>query len=240
MAIDNQWYDDLGDRWWDPDGPVGLLRRINPARFDYFKSVAGNLDGARVLDVGCGGGILAESFAHEGAEVTGVDLSHPSLRAAARHSRSSNLRIDYVNSVGESLPFLDSSFDLIVSADFLEHASSLDWVIRECSRVLKPAGLFLYDTINRTLRSRIIAVWVLESVLRLIPKHTHDPNMFIKPAELHRIMSRYGIQNGETRGLGPKGSLFGVLLSHIKKSKVEFGVTDDTAISYIGYGVKAG
>lgn len=240
MAIDNQWYDDLGDKWWDPEGPVSLLQSINPARFDYFKSVAGDLNGARVLDVGCGGGILAESFAREGALVTGVDLSHPSLSAARRHSKSSGLAIDYADSAGERLPFLDSSFDMVVSADFLEHVSSLDRVIQECSRVLKPSGLFLYDTINRTLRARVVAVWVLERALRLIPKRTHDPSMFIKPSELHLVMSRYDISNRETRGLGPRGSLFTALADFIRKSKVEFAVTDDTAISYVGYGVKAG
>lgn len=240
MAIDNRWYDDLGDRWWDADGPVGLLRSINPARFQYFKSVAGGLPGKRTLDVGCGGGLLAESFASAGAQVTGIDLSRASLDAALRHSKSSGLVIDYVNSVGESLPFLDSSFDLVVSSDFLEHASNLDSVIRECARLLKPSGLFLYETINRTIRSRFVAIWLFERALRLIPKHTHDANMFIKPEELHRVMSRYGIQNRETRGLGPQGSLFNTVAGFIGKGPLNFGIIDDTSISYLGYGVKAG
>ena len=240
MAINNQWYDELGDSWWDSEGLAGPLHCINPARFDYFKSVAGNLQCVKVLDVGCGGGILAESFAREGALVTGVDLSRASLAAAKRHSLSSQLPIDYANSVGESLPLLDSSFDIVVSADCLEHVSNLDSVIRECARVLKPSGLFLYDTINRTLRSRIVAVWLFERVLGLIPKRTHDPNMFIKPEELYSVMSRHGISNCETRGLGPQGSPVSALLGFIKNRHVAFRVTDDTAISYVGYGVKVG
>jgi 2-polyprenyl-6-hydroxyphenyl methylase/3-demethylubiquinone-9 3-methyltransferase len=238
MAIDNRWYDELGDGWWDREGPAGPLHSINPARFDYFKGVAGGLRGAKVLDVGCGGGILAESFAREGALVTGVDLSRASLAAANRHSLSGGLRINYANAAGESLPLLDSSFDIVVSADFLEHVSTLDPVIRECARVLKTQGLFLYDTINRTLRSRVVAVWLFERVLGLIPRRTHDPNMFIKPAELHSAMSRHGLSNRETRGLGPRGGKVRALADFIKNRRVDFGVTDDSAISYVGYGVK--
>jgi 2-polyprenyl-6-hydroxyphenyl methylase/3-demethylubiquinone-9 3-methyltransferase len=240
MAIDNQWYDELGDRWWDPEGLVGPLHHINPARFGYFKGVAGDLHGVKVLEVGCGGGILAESFAREGALVTGVDLSRPSLAAARRHGASSNVRIDYANAVGESLPFLDSSFDVVVSADFLEHVSNLDSVVGECSRVLKPLGLFLYDTINRTLRSRVVAVWLFERVIRLVPKHTHDPNMFIKPAEMCEVMSSHGISNRETRGLGPREGALAALAAFLNNRHVAFAVTDDKAMSYVGYGVKAG
>lgn len=150
------------------------------------------------------------------------------------------MSIDYANEVGESLPFLDSSFDLVVSADFLEHVSSLDSVFGECSRVLKPSGIVLYDTINRTLRSRIVALWLFERVIGLIPKHTHDPNMFIKPAELCEVMSRHGISNRETRGPGPQGSLLGALGGFMNNRHVAFSVTDDTAISYVGYAIKAG
>jgi 2-polyprenyl-6-hydroxyphenyl methylase / 3-demethylubiquinone-9 3-methyltransferase len=240
MAIDNQWYNELGDKWWDRDGLVGPLHYINPARFGYFKNVTGNLQGVKVLEVGCGGGILAESFAREGALVTGVDLSRSSLAAARRHSASGKMYIDYANAGGESLPFLDSSFDVVVSADFLEHVSNLDSVVEECSRVLKPSGLFLYDTINRTLRSRIVAIWLFERIIRVIPRHAHDPNMFIKPAELREVMSRHGIRNRETRGLGPKGSMLSALVGFLNHSQVAFGITNDTGISYVGYGIKAG
>jgi 2-polyprenyl-6-hydroxyphenyl methylase / 3-demethylubiquinone-9 3-methyltransferase len=240
MAIDNQWYDDLGDSWWDADGKVGPLHSINPARFDYFKSVAGELRGKRVLDVGCGGGILAECFAREGALVTGIDLSRPSVAAANRHSKLTNLSIDYANAVAEGMPFLDSSFDIVVSADFLEHASNLDFVISECSRMLKPSGLFLYDTINRTIRSRIVAVWLLERMLGAIPKRTHDAKMFIKPKELRSLMSRHGISNCDTRGLTVKGSLVEAARRLFKNLPVAFHITSDTAISYLGYGVKIG
>lgn len=240
MKIDNQWYERLGDRWWDGRGPMGLLHEINPARFAYFKEALGTLRGLRLLDVGCGGGLLAECFASEGALVSGVDLSRSSLAAASRHGETRGVMIDYVNASGESLPFRDSSFDAVVTADFLEHVPSLDTVIGECARVLKPSGLFLYDTINRTLRSRVVAVWLFERVLRLIPEHTHDPRMFIKPEELHRAMARSGISNCETRGLGPEHGPLAALAGLAKNRRAgPYVITEDTAISYVGYGVKA-
>jgi 2-polyprenyl-6-hydroxyphenyl methylase / 3-demethylubiquinone-9 3-methyltransferase len=241
MTIDNDWYDGLGDSWWDSDGPIGPLHEMNPARFGYFRGALGDLRGLKVLDVGCGGGLLAECFAKGGALVSGVDLSQPSLVAARRHIEIEGVKVDYVNASGDSLPFLDSSFDAVVSADFLEHVSDLDAVISECSRVLKSSGVFLYDTINRTWRSQVVVVWLFERVMRLIPKHTHDPRMFIKPESLHEVMARYGIRNRETRGLGPKrGPLRALVGLAMDRRAGSYMVTDDTAISYVGYGVKAG
>ncbi|MFP5263436.1 MAG: bifunctional 2-polyprenyl-6-hydroxyphenol methylase/3-demethylubiquinol 3-O-methyltransferase UbiG [Blastocatellia bacterium] len=241
MKIDNQWYETLGDRWWDGRGPMGLLHEINPARFAYFKGVLGTLRGLSLLDVGCGGGLLAECFAREGALVTGVDLSPSSLAAARLHGVTGGLMIDYVNAGGDSLPFRDSSFDAVVAADFLEHVRDLHAVIDECARVLRPSGLFLYDTINRTLRSRAVAVWLFERVLRLIPEHTHDPRMFIKPEELHGAMARSGISNRETRGIGPGHGPLAALAGLARNRRAgPFAITEDTAISYVGYGVKSG
>jgi 2-polyprenyl-6-hydroxyphenyl methylase / 3-demethylubiquinone-9 3-methyltransferase len=239
MTIDNRWYDDLGSAWWDEDGPVGVLHDLKPALFAYFKNALGDLKGLTILDVGCGGGLLAEQFAKEGAMVTGADLSHGSLVAAAEHSRANNLMIDCVTSKGESLPFLDSSFDAVVTADFLEHVSNLDAVIAECARALKPGGVFLYDTINRTLRSRLVAVWVLERALKVIPRNTHDPRLFIKPAELDRLMARHGLINCETRGLAPRNGSLAALVGLIKNRRAgPFRTNADTAISYVGYGRK--
>jgi 2-polyprenyl-6-hydroxyphenyl methylase/3-demethylubiquinone-9 3-methyltransferase len=241
MNIDNRWYDELGDAWWDNDGPIGPLHEMNPARFGYFKGVIGDLRGLKVLDVGCGGGLLAECFAREGAQVSGIDLSQSSLVAAKRHAETGEIKVDYVGASGDRLPFLDSSFDAVMSSDFLEHVTDLETVVAECSRVLKSSGIFLYDTINRTLRSRVVVVWLFERVMHLIPKHTHDPRMFIKPEELHRAMARHGIRNCETRGLGPERGPFAALKGLAKNRRAgSYVVTDDTAISYVGYGVKAG
>lgn len=239
MTINNRWYDDLQDKWWDRNGPVGTLHDLNPARFAYFKSVLGDLAGLNVLDLGCGGGLLIDCFARAGAVVTGVDLSHSSLIAASRHTRREELAASFASANGNSLPFISASFDAVVSADFLEHVTDLDVVIKECARVLKPSGFFLYDTINRTLRSRVIGVWLFERVLGLIPRHTHDPAMFIKPTEMREVMARHGLINCETRGLGPKAGKIGALLSIFKTGRVGgFTITDDTSMSYVGYGIK--
>jgi 2-polyprenyl-6-hydroxyphenyl methylase/3-demethylubiquinone-9 3-methyltransferase len=185
--------------------------------------------------------LLAECFAREGAIVKGVDLSRASLVAAKRHSLTGAISIDYVNASGDLLPFRDSSFDAVVSADFLEHVTSLETVIAECARVLKPSGLFLYDTINRTLRARVVAIWLFERVMRLIPKNTHDPRLFIKPGELHEAMARNGISNCETRGLGPaRGPLAALAGLAMNRRAGSYKITEDTAISYVGFGVKTG
>ena len=240
MTIDNHWYDELGDAWWDDDGPVGPLHEMNPARFGYFKGVLGDLRGLKVLDVGCGGGLLAECFAREGARVSGIDLSQSSLVAAKRHGGAVETRVDYACASGDRLPFLDSSFDVVMSADFLEHVTDLDAVVAECSRVLKLSGIFLYDTINRTLRSRVVVVWLFEQVMHLIPRHTHDPDMFIKPEELHQAMARHRIINRETRGLAPERGPLAALAGLAKDRRAgPYVVNNDTAISYVGYGVKA-
>jgi 2-polyprenyl-6-hydroxyphenyl methylase/3-demethylubiquinone-9 3-methyltransferase len=239
MHIDNDWYDELGDRWWDRDGPVGILHELNGTRFEYFKSVLGALDGVRLLDVGCGGGLLAARMAGEGARVVGADLSHPSLAAAKRHAEAAGLALEFVNARGESLPLVAESFDAVVTSDFLEHVSDLDAVIAECSRLLRPGGLFLYETINRTLLARVTAIWLFERLLGLIPPRTHDAGMFIKPAELHASLARHGIVNRETRGITPEAGTAGALLRLVRERRAgPFKITDNTSISYLGYGVK--
>ena len=239
MSIDNRWYDDLGDRWWDPHGPVGLLHDLNATRFDYFKNVLGGVEGLSILDVGCGGGLLAECFAREGASVTGIDLSRASLFAARRHAHAAEVEIAYVNANAEAFPFLDSAFDAVVSSDFLEHVSDLDRVVGEAARVLKPSGLFLYETINRTMVSRVVGIYLFERVLKLIPEHTHDPKMFIKPEELHEVMARHDLRNRETRGVTPVASRLGALAGLIRRGTAgPLHISDDLSLSYIGYAVK--
>lgn len=239
MSIDNHWYDELGDRWWDPHGPVGLLHDLNAARFGYFKNALGGIRGLSILDVGCGGGLLAECFAREGARVTGIDLSRASLFAARRHAQSAGVEIAYVNADAESFPFLDSSFDAVVSSDFLEHVCDLDRVVGEAARVLRASGLFLYETINRTVVSRIVGIYLFERVLKLIPEHTHDPCMFIKPAELHEVMARHNLANRETRGVSPVANRLGALAGLIKRGSAgPLRISDDLSLSYIGYAMK--
>lgn len=214
--------------WWNERD---VLTQITPKRLSYLTSVAGNLSERRVLDLGCGGGMLAEPMARAGARVTGVDVSENAVRAARDHARASGLRIDYLRTTAEELPFSAGSFDAVAAFDILEHVLDLPAVIAEVSRVLKPSGRFIYDTNNRTLLSLVATVWIGENLWPGgPPKGTHDWRKFIKPGELISLMRGNGISNLETRGFIPVGvDLRGRLLMAF----VPF-----TGFSYVGYGVK--
>lgn len=238
--IDNQYYDRLGDEWWDLRGDVGGLHAMNPARADYFQrsveALGGSLHGARILDVGCGGGILAEELARRGADVVGVDRSVPSLDAALRHRGT--LAVRYAGSDAAAMPFAEGAFDGVVSSDFLEHVFDLDAVTREIARVVKPGGFVLFDTINRTLLSRIVVIWVMELIARRIPRHTHDWKMFVTPAELTASFARAGLGVREIRGLGPTGNPLANLRNVLTNRALSFQVGDDTRVSYVGVAAK--
>ncbi|MFW5680807.1 MAG: bifunctional 2-polyprenyl-6-hydroxyphenol methylase/3-demethylubiquinol 3-O-methyltransferase UbiG, partial [Pseudomonadota bacterium] len=179
-----------------------------------------------VLDLGCGGGFMAEAMAEKGARVTGVDPAKSALEAARRHAAQAGLSIDYVEGVGEDLPLPDEAFDLVVSCDSLEHVRDLEQVLDEVVRVLKPGGLFLFDTINRNPLASFVVVTMGERVLRLLPEGTHDPALFIRPADLRRLLERRGLVVGRFAGLGPTG------LS--RRLDPTFGLVPFTAVNYLG------
>ena len=240
MPVDNEWYHDLGDAWWDPDGVVGPLHEINPVRVEYFCGVLGDLAGQRLLEIGCGGGLMAEEYAQRGASVTAVDRSAASIAIAAQHARKSGLKIAYVPSIGERLPFNNGSFDAVLSADTLEHVDDVDLVVSEAARVLRPGGRFVYDTVNRTWKSRLLLVWLPQNVFHIAPPDTHDYARFIKPEELQTIMARHGLQHCETRGLALKQNPIAAGISFARTRKLGgFQIGDDTGMSYVGYAEKA-
>ena len=244
MPVDNEWYHRLGDAWWDPEGIVGPLHEINPARIEYFcgalERVLGELKGKRILEVGCGGGLMTEAYAAAGANVAGIDRSLPSLAAARRHASAGGLQIDYVGSLGERLPFPDAAFDAVVSADTLEHVDDVAQVVAEASRVLKPGGPFVYDTVNRTWRSRLLLVWLPQTVFRIAPPDTHDYHRFVKPEELHALLAQHGLSNRETRGLLLRRHPIAAAVSFARTRRLGgFAIGDDTSMSYVGYAVKA-
>jgi 2-polyprenyl-6-hydroxyphenyl methylase/3-demethylubiquinone-9 3-methyltransferase len=213
MPVDNQLYDTMADSWWDESGLLHVLRGFTPARFGYMRRVLLEelgIDprGQRTLDVGCGGGILAEEFARLGCDVTGIDPSEKSLAAARAHAREAGLAIDYRQGTGERLPFPDAAFDLAYCCDVLEHVEDLAKVIAEVSRVLKPGGIFLYDTINRTFQSKLVMIKLFQdwNWTSFMPPNLHDWNMFIKPEELIPLMAEHGLQNRGLTGLKPSAN----------------------------------
>lgn len=210
MPVDNHLYDTLADSWWDESGLLHVLRGLNPARLGYMRRVLTgdlgfDLHGKRTLDVGCGGGLLAEEFARLGCAVTGVDPSEKSLEAARAHALEAGLAIGYRQGVGERLPFPDGAFEIVYCCDTLEHVDDLDKVISEISRVLKPGGVFLYDTLNRTFRSWLFMIKIFQDwdSTRLLPPDLHDWRRFIKPGELLAKLAGNGFENGDLTGLAP-------------------------------------
>ena len=205
MRNDLTIYDRVADHWWsDEIRWVRTLKNRVPGRLSWFDRQI-DWQGTRVLDLGCAGGFMAEALARRGAEVTGIDPAEQAIAAARAHARDGGLEISYDVGVGEALPYADGSFDAVVCVDVLEHVQDLDQVLAEVARCLPPGGMFLYDTINRNWIARMATITMAENVLRLLPKGTHDPDMFIKPAELHAALVRAGLAPGPVTGLGPRG-----------------------------------
>jgi len=198
-------YDDVAGQWWSDEVRwVRTLKNMVPGRLKYFDQRI-DWKGKRVLDLGCAGGFMAEALAACGADVTGIDPAAEAIAAARDHAAQGGLDIRYDVGAGEALPYESASFDAVVCVDVLEHVQDLAQVLQEVARVLTPGGLFLYDTINRNPIARLATITVAEDVLRLLPKGTHDPEMFIKPAELRAALTAAGLTPGRQTGLGPKG-----------------------------------
>jgi 2-polyprenyl-6-hydroxyphenyl methylase/3-demethylubiquinone-9 3-methyltransferase len=187
----------LAHRWWDPEGEFRPLHDINPLRLEWIAEHAG-LDGARVLDVGCGGGILAEAMAKRGAKVTGIDLSEKALRVAELHLHESKLDIRYEMA---SVDDFKGEFDVITCMELLEHVPEPAGMVAACARLVRPGGKVFFSTINRNPKSYLFAVVGAEYVLGLLPKGTHDYARFIKPSELARWTRAAGLRTDELIGM---------------------------------------
>ena len=175
----------LAARWWDQDSEFKPLHDINPLRLKYIESRAQGLSGNKVLDVGCGGGILSESMARSGASVTGIDMSSEPLNVARLHLYESALQIDYQQITAEALADRAAgSFDIVTCMEMLEHVPNPASVIQACQRLVKPEGHVFFSTLNRNLKAYLLAVVGAEYVLQLLPKGTHDYAKFIRPSEL--------------------------------------------------------
>jgi 2-polyprenyl-6-hydroxyphenyl methylase/3-demethylubiquinone-9 3-methyltransferase len=225
-------YDAEAERWWtDEVRWVRTLKNLVPARLAWFdRHVA--WEGAAVLDLGCAGGFMAEALAARGAAVTGLDPAEGAVRAAREQARRSGSGARYDVGVGEALPYADASFDHVVCVDVLEHVSDLAQVLRETERVLRPGGLFLFDTINRNFVSRFATVTVAETLLGLLPRGTHDPAMFVTPAEMAAALETVGLRPGSTAGLGPRGVT--------RRGDLTFGRVPSRAVLYMGVARKPG
>lgn len=177
-------FDNVSQIWWDPKGEMGTLHTINPLRTKFIMDNIATPQ-PRILDVGCGGGILSEALAKAGAQVTGIDLSLASLEAARQHAQAGGLGIDYRAVPAEQIAAEQAgSFDAVTCMEMLEHVPEPQKVIAACARAVKPGGKVFFSTINRTLKSLFAVILVGEYVLRLLPRGTHTYSKLIRPAEL--------------------------------------------------------
>ncbi|MEQ6250538.1 bifunctional 2-polyprenyl-6-hydroxyphenol methylase/3-demethylubiquinol 3-O-methyltransferase UbiG [Sulfitobacter sp. HNIBRBA3233] len=223
-------YDDVAANWWSDDIRwVRTLKNMVPGRLDYFDRLI-DWQGKQVLDLGCAGGFMAEALDDRGARVTGIDPAKDAIAAARGHAQAGGRDIRYDVGAGETLPYEDSSFDAVVCVDVLEHVQDLSEVLRNVARVLRPGGTFFFDTINRNPLARLATITIAEDILRLLPKGTHDPQMFIKPRELTGALKDAGLQPHKLTGLGPRG-LNG-------RGDLVFGRLPLTAIIYMGHATK--
>lgn len=192
---------DLAHRWWDPNSEFKPLHDINPLRLDWIDRAIG-LPGKRVLDVGCGGGLLSEGMAVRGAEVTGIDLSEKPLGVARLHLLESGQKVDYRKISAEQMADeMPAAFDAVTCLEMLEHVPDPASIVESCSRLVKPGGQVFFSTINRNPKAYLLAVIGAEYVLQMLPKGTHDFAKFIKPSELTRWCKQSGLEPDELVGM---------------------------------------
>ncbi len=216
-------FEQLADRWWDPEGEFKPLHQIQPLRLDYIQGIV-RLEGCRVLDVGCGGGILAEGLAEAGSQVVGLDPGEQAIQAARVHLQVSQLPIEYrQGTVADLLGTEDATFDVITCLEVLEHVPEPGKLLKECTRLLKPGGVLFVATLNRTVRSYLFAIIGAEYILGMLPRGTHQWSRFIRPGEMETYMRQ--------ACLIPEG-LCGITYNPLNDS---FHLSRDLAVNYLGY-----
>jgi 2-polyprenyl-6-hydroxyphenyl methylase/3-demethylubiquinone-9 3-methyltransferase len=195
----------LASQWWDPRGQMAMLHKFNPVRLGYIRDAAcrrftrdprrlDSLAGLRILDIGCGGGILSEPLARLGAQVTGADPAAANIAAARLHAEQVGLAIDYRAATAEALADAGERFDLVLAMEVVEHVADLGLFVQRCAEMVKPGGLMITATINRTLKSFALAIVGAEYVLRWLPRGTHRWDKFVTPNELEAVLARHGLR----------------------------------------------
>ncbi|MDJ0776316.1 MAG: bifunctional 2-polyprenyl-6-hydroxyphenol methylase/3-demethylubiquinol 3-O-methyltransferase UbiG [Gammaproteobacteria bacterium] len=192
----------LASRWWDPHSEFAPLHQINPLRVDYIDRHCGGLDGKRVLDIGCGGGLLCEAMASRGARVTGIDLAEKSLQVARLHLHESGLEVDYQHTSAEDFAAGSATrYDVVTCLEMLEHVPDPGSIVHAAATLLKPGGRLLLSTINRNPKAFALAIVGAEYLLRLLPRGTHTYRRFIKPSELARSLRAEGMHIEDLTGM---------------------------------------
>ncbi len=206
-----QKFSNLADEWWDVKGKFKPLHMFNPIRIDYIfekikihfnlKDQTENfLKDLKILDIGCGGGLISEPMARKGGLVTGIDASEKNIKVAGLHAKQNNLKINYLNKSPETMEEIEN-FDIILNLEIVEHVENVDLYIKSCQKLLKKNGLMFTATLNRTFTSYVKAIIGAEYILRWLPIGTHDWNKFIKPEELEKMLTRQSFKTEDIKGL---------------------------------------
>jgi 2-polyprenyl-6-hydroxyphenyl methylase / 3-demethylubiquinone-9 3-methyltransferase len=205
-------FDALAETWWDPHGEMRALHMINPVRLGYIRDAACRhfrrdpkaldcLRGLRILDIGCGAGVLSEPLARIGAAVVGADAAETSIEVAKRHAAGSGLDIDYRAVTAEVLADAGERFDIVLAMEVVEHVADVDLFVRRCAEMIKAGGLMIVATINRTLKSFALAIVGAEYILRLLPRGTHHWDKLVRPDELETALEENGLKVVDERGV---------------------------------------
>lgn len=183
-------FSDNAASWWDPEGPFKMLHRMNPVRLAFIKQAVGQLSGRRILDYGCGGGLFSELLCQNGAEVTAVDISAPSITSARAHAQQNGMEIDYIHGTIDTLSeqyFGDNAFDIVCAIECLEHVEQPKRLVSSLCSALKPGGFAIFSTLNRSWYTYVMGIIAAEYLLGWVEPGTHAHNQFIKPSELAKM-----------------------------------------------------
>jgi len=195
-------FNQIASRWWDPTGEFKPLHQLNPTRLSYISDQLQGLFGKVAVDVGCGGGILAEAMAKAGAVVTGIDMAEEALMVAKLHALESGVKLDYQQSTAEAFAGTHAnSFDLVTCMEMLEHVPQPASVVQACADLAKPGATLVFSTLNKHWKAYLLAIIGAEQLLKLVPRGTHDFNKFIRPSELMRMIEQAGLELVDATGL---------------------------------------
>ncbi|MCU4674486.1 bifunctional 2-polyprenyl-6-hydroxyphenol methylase/3-demethylubiquinol 3-O-methyltransferase UbiG [Catenovulum sp. 2E275] len=215
-------FNQIAHLWWDLNGEFAPLHLMNPTRVNYIAEHAGGLFGKQVLDVGCGGGILSEALAKQGAQVTGLDAAPDSIDVAKLHAKADGLHIDYLHTTIE--PYAQThpaQFDIVTCLEMLEHVPDPKSVIQACCELVKPGGYLFASTLNRSAKGYLLGIVAAEYLLNIVPKGTHDFNKFLRPSELINMIEACGLKVTKLNGI------------HFNPLTKSFKVNSDPGVNYI-------
>jgi 2-polyprenyl-6-hydroxyphenyl methylase/3-demethylubiquinone-9 3-methyltransferase len=216
----------MAAHWWDPNGELKTLHQINPLRLSYIKEKV-NLAGKHIIDVGCGGGILAESMAAAGAIVTGIDMNKSVIDVARLHQLESGTHVDYLHTATETIAAeRPAQYDVVTCLEMLEHVPDPLAIIQACATLVKPGGHVFFSTLNRNPKAYLFAILAAEYVLKLLPRNTHDYAKFIRPSELNAWAQQAGLSMRELKGIA------------YNPFTGAFSLTHDVAVNYLCYTVR--